>query len=192
MRRITRWRGAPWLAMGLAIGALLAPAAAISAAGLVKIVGLSGKQANVNAANQLFTAPTSPSQFRSRYHFGVGNTCVEVYAVPAGKGFILTSATFNTWTNPTPGAANFVDLSRASNCDTGQIVARVNPPGFGLSVAEFNPGFALPAGSKLYSKTTGGVIADARIAGYLVPSAAVPSATPGTGRIVPSARVTQD
>jgi len=177
--------------MGLAIGALLAPAAAISAAGLVKIVGTNGKKANVTAANQLLTAPASPGQFRSRYTFGVGTTCVEVYAVPADKGFVMTSATFNTWVNPTPGAANFVDISRASNCATAEIVARVNPPGFGLSVAEFNPGFALPAGSKLYARTQGGVITDARIAGYLMPSAAVPAPTPGTGRIAPSARVTQ-
>jgi hypothetical protein len=178
--------------MGLAIGALLAPAAAIGAAGLVRIVGSNGKKSEVTAAGQLLTAPAAPSSFRSKVTAGVGNTCVEVFAVPAGKAFVMTSATANVWQNPTPGAANFLDINLSNVCNFSTPVARVNPPGFGPNVVEFDPGFAVKAGSKVYARTLGDVTADVRIAGYLVPKGAVPASTPSTARVVAPARPTQD
>jgi hypothetical protein len=160
---------------------LLAPAAAIGAAGLVGIVGSNGKRAQVTPANQLQTAPASPGSYRSKWTPGLGNApCTAVFAAPSKKGLIVTRMQSNTWTNPTPGAGNFVTLYRDAAC-TGSIatiIARINPPGIGIDRVEFEPGFALKAGKKLYAKTDGGVVTDLTMTGYLVPKGSVPATTP--------------
>jgi hypothetical protein len=189
MPKFRKGSGGPWLAAGIVAGILLAPAAAIGAAGLVGIVGSNGKRAQVTPANQLQTAPASPGSYRSKWTPGISNApCTVVFAAPAKKGLVVTRMQANTWTNPTPGAANFVTLYRDAVCtsSTTTIVARINPPGFGIQTVEFDPGFALKAGKKLYANTQGGVITDLTMTGYLVPKKAVPSTTParvpaGTG-----------
>jgi len=189
MRKLVKRSGGPWLAAGLVAGMLLAPAAAIGAAGLVGIVGSNGKRAQVTAANQLQTAPAGPSQYRSKWTAGVSSGgCLQVFAVPSTRGAVVTRVTANTWTNPSPGAANNVTIFRDAACtvSTASIVTRINPPGFGIDVVEFDPGFALKANARLYAQAQGGVITELTVTGYLTPKAAVPATTParvpaGTG-----------
>jgi len=181
MRKLMQGSGGPWLAAGLVAGMLLAPAAAVAAANLVGIVGSNGKRAQVTAAGQLQTAPASPGQYRSKWTAGVSSGgCVQVFAAPSTKGAVVTRVTANTWTNPSPGAANNVTIFRDQVCtvSTASIVTRINPAGFGIEVVEFEPGFALKAGAKLYAQAQGGVITELTITGYLVPKKAVGATTP--------------
>jgi hypothetical protein len=175
MRRITRWSGAPWLALGLAIGALLAPAAAIGAAGLVRIVGSSGKQAQVTAANQLQTSAAGPSQFRGFREGSVSNLCKGAFTVPASKSYVMTGAVLNVYANPTPGLANWIGLFRDAACS--QTIVLNNAPGLGATVIPFEPGFGVRGGTTIYTQALGGVRGEVYVHGYFVPKAAVPSTT---------------
>jgi hypothetical protein len=181
MRKLIRESGA-WLAVGVAAGVLLAPAAAVGAAGLVRIVGSNGKRAEVTPANQLQTASASPAQFRSVLTFVVSSSCLPVFTAPAKKGVVVTSIVFNVLQNSTPGIDAYAAVYRTASCanSNADLVARDTPTGTGVSVVPFEPGFALKAGAKLYAKASGGVLSDLRITGYLVPKNAVPRTTPTT------------
>lgn len=179
MRKRIGGGSARWLALGLAGGVLLAPAAAVGAASLVGIVGSNGKRAQVTAANQLQTAPATPSQFRNRWT-SISTTCTEVFAAPANKGAVVTLVLFNVFANPSPGSGQWAALFRDSACTPSppNIITILNPGGIGPIETSFDPGFALRPGGKLYARTNGSVSAEATVRGYLVPKAAVPATTP--------------
>jgi hypothetical protein len=174
MKRFKRWAGTPWLALGLVVGLLLAPAAAYAAANLVGIVGSNGKRAQVTGANQLQTAEATPSQFKAINFFGPG-ACDVVYTVPSTKAFVLKQVLFDVYADPTPGSVNYMAISADAACINP--IALVNPGSVGGYPIPLEPGFAFKAGAKIYGSTAGNVAGDLYMLGYFVPKSAVGSTT---------------
>ena len=52
-----------WLAVGLVVGGVIAPATAYAVASVVNIAGPSGRRAEVTTANQLQAAESSPKVY---------------------------------------------------------------------------------------------------------------------------------
>jgi hypothetical protein len=174
MKRFKRWAGTPWLAFGLVVGLLLAPAAAYAAVNLVGIVGSNGKRAQVTGANQLQTAEATPAQFKAINFFGPG-ACTVVFTVPNTKAFVLKQVLFDVYADPTPGGSNYISISAEPTCNNP--FALVNPGSVGGYPIPLEPGFALKAGAKLYGATAGNVAGDLYMLGYFVPKSAVGSTT---------------
>ena len=174
MKRFKRWAGTPWLALGLVVGLLLAPAAAYAAVNLVGIVGSNGKRAQVTGANQLQTAEATPSQFRTINSFSVGS-CGQIFAVPSTKAFVLKQVLFDVWADPSPGGGEFAAIFADNTCSNP--IALINPGTVNGYVVPLDPGFALKAGAKLYGNAGGSVGFDIYMSGYFVPKSAVPATT---------------
>jgi hypothetical protein len=182
LRRLSGWfrglsRGG-WIAVGLVIGLVVAPGAAIAAATVVQIVGTNGvTKAQVTPANQLQTAEAAPSSFVE--HSGLLSTpgnCTAIATAPANKGLVLKDLYVNIYDNPSPGPGQFFTLNKGSTCTTGYVVSINAGSVNGFSVP-LGPGFALKAGASLYAETSGSVKAGYYLYGYTVPAGDVPATT---------------
>jgi hypothetical protein len=100
------------------------------------------------------------------------NGCLQLLTVPGGQAAVIRQIRVNVTADPTPGAADAVVLFTGSTCTTQ--VARVNPPGLGLTVIPFDPGLAFKAPTRLFVSASGGLEADVTADGYLVPATELP------------------
>jgi hypothetical protein len=169
MSKQTGW----WLVIAALVFGSALPIGAYAAGSLVEISSASGRKASVSRANQLYVAESSPELHRRALNYVLESRgCVLILAAPAGRALILESASYNTYSNPTPGTGNFINLYVGSSCTT--VVDQVTP-GVGPYQTLFEPGLPVPAGQGVYARAFGGVSANVFIAGYLVPSEAVPT-----------------
>lgn len=170
------------LAVGLAIGLLVAPVSAVAAVAASKVILTDGHDnAGVTQAGQVQVATTDVKNARFRYTAGLNTTtCSKIYTAPAKKGFIFTQIRFDVWADPTPGSGEYISVFSDAACSLGKNVLLENPGGVGLDTLELNPGLPLAAGHSLYAMTGGSVGADAMVSGYLVAPKAVPLHVPST------------
>jgi hypothetical protein len=173
-------RGTVWLAVGVAVGLILAPAAAVAASvGVTSLIGADGTKAVVTGAGQLTTAPADLSRFRSFTNANLAaGGCRTLYTAPHGWTFVLTQITIDAWADPTPGAFNGTAIYMGSGCN--RLIADWNPPSIGSFVFPFSPGLVIPAGHSIAAYVNGGVKAEAFGYGYLVPVRSARTATPVT------------
>lgn len=176
MAQLRKLSTGAWIAVGLVVGLVLAPAGAIAATSLVGIVAANGTRAGVTGAGQLNVAEAGPVTFRE---LGVPSPsgCATIFKVPAVDGFIIKSITFDTWADPTPGGGNVAAVYSGAGCSAANEVFVANPGGVGDSTVPFDPGFAVGPNGILTYNVGGNVLADVYITGYLVPKADVGSGT---------------
>jgi hypothetical protein len=172
-----------WLAVGVAVGLILAPAAAVAASvGVTSLIGAGGNRAVVTGAGQLTTAPAAASLYRSftdaNLNSGGAGGCQTLYTAPRGWTFVLTQITVDAWADPSPGAFNGTAIYMGSGCS--RLIADWNPPTIGSFVFPFSPGIVVPQGHSIAAYVTGGVKAEAFGEGYLIPVKDATSATPVT------------
>jgi hypothetical protein len=178
MSRLRSLAPSGWVAVGLLLGAIALPTAAIAAFSDVRIVGLSGSpQAQVTPANQLRVATTDPSRYQQFNGSFPNNACTNIGTVHATGGFILKQATFDVRYDSVQGSSSF-DVHAGANC-SGPIIVSVTPTGEGPVHIPLDPGFGLPAGTTISAASTG-VDANSFLLGYTTPTSAVPSITPVT------------
>jgi hypothetical protein len=84
----------------------------------------------------------------------------------------VTAAQVDVFSDATPGPDNYISLY-LGNCS--QIVADVNPAAVGATVLNFGPGLAIPAGSQLSARASGGVQAEVYAYGYSTSASSVPA-----------------
>ncbi|HUD69303.1 MAG TPA: hypothetical protein VMQ40_03590 [Acidimicrobiales bacterium] len=176
-------RGTAWLAVGIAVGLILAPAAAVAAGvGVTSLIGSNGTKAVVTGAGQLTTTPADVSRFRSftdaNLNSGGASGCQTLYTAPRGWTFVLTQITIDAWADPTPGAFNSTAIYMGTGCD--RLIADWNPPTIGSFVFPFSPGIVVPRGHSIAAYVDGGVKAEAFGSGYLIPASDARIATPVT------------
>ncbi len=178
MSRIRNLSGAAWIAIGLAAGALIAPAMAV-AAGQVGIIGSNGNSAKVTTSGSLQVAEATPAAFKEyvRTNFTVG-TCTKVATAPLHKGFVLKQATFDFFANPSPGLANNILLFTTQTCTPPSLIFDVNPGSINAYQYGFEPGFAVAPGHSLYAREQGSVEGELYLLGFTVNPKAIRSNTP--------------
>jgi hypothetical protein len=170
-----------WLAVGVAVGLILAPAAAVAASvGVTSLIGASGTKAEVTGAGQLTSALADASRYRSftDANLNGGGACQTIFTAPRGWSFVLTQITVDAWADPTPGAFNGAAIYTGTGCN--RLIADWNPPTIGSFVFPFSPGIVVPAGHSLAAYVNGGVRAEVFGDGYLIPVTSARIATPVT------------
>ena len=183
MRSIMRSKvSAMPLAIGFAIGLVVAPVSAVAAVAAGKVMITDGHDtAAVTQAGQVQVATTDVKNAKFRYTAGVtSSTCSKIYTAPARKGFIFTQVRFDVWQDPSPGSGEYVAVFSNATCTFGKTVLLDNPGGVGLDTLELNPGLPLAGGKSLYAMAGGSVGADVMVSGYLVAANAVPRTVPST------------
>ncbi len=178
-------RGTAWLAVGVAVGLILAPAAAVAAGvGVTSLIGSNGTKVAVTGAGQLATAPADASRYRSftdaNLNSGGATGCQTLYTAPRGWSFVLTQITVDAWADPTPGAFNGAAIYLGTGCT--RLIADWNPPTVGAFVFPFSPGIVVPHGHSVAAYVNGGVKAEAFGSGYLIPVSDARIATSVTER----------
>src|SRR5687767_2537889 len=112
---LTRLKGMSrggWIAVGFCAAAIIAPPLAIAAFSDTRIVGLTGAPvAQVTPANQLRVAETDPFRFRGFSIHNVRDGACQSVSIPAGNAYVLKQVVVNVYSNPTPGASNFVEVT---------------------------------------------------------------------------------
>jgi hypothetical protein len=178
MSRIRNLPGAAWVAIGLATGALIVPAAAV-AAGNVGIIGSNGNTAKVTTSGSLQVAEATPASFKEFVHFSPTSAhCTKVATVPAHKGFVLKSVTFDVFEDTSPGSANNVFLATRSDCAPSSVIMDENPGSVNATQLSFGPGFAVAPGHSLYIEDFNGVTAEVYLLGFYVNPKAIHVNTP--------------
>lgn len=178
MARIRDLPGAAWFAIGLGAAALIVPAAAV-AAGNVGIIGSNGNTAKVTASGSLQVAEATPASFKEFVHFSPSSgVCTKVATVPANKGFVLKSVTFDVFEDTSPGSANNVLLATRSDCAASSVIMDENPASVNATQLSFGPGFAVAPGHSLYMEDFNGVTAEAYLLGFYVNPKAIHVNTP--------------
>jgi hypothetical protein len=173
-----------WLLAGLAIGLVVAPAAAVAATvSVVSIAGSNGTRAVVEKTGQLLTTAAPLASSRTFYAWNLTSAgCVKIFTSPAGSSFVLQSASIDIWQDPTPGEFNNVQLATTSGCSTG--FADDHAPSLGSTQFAFGNGIVIPAGMSVYARVSGAIGCEIYGYGYTVPVADAPTETPavaGTG-----------
>jgi hypothetical protein len=170
--------GAAWVAIGLAAGALIVPAAAV-AAGNVGIIGSNGHTAKVTASGNLQVAEATPAAFKEYVHLNfTADVCTKVATAPLHKGFVLKQATFNFFAVPSTGVGENMHLYTTKTCTTSGTIFDDNPGSVNAYQYSFDPGFALAPGHSLYAEQIGTVKAELYLLGYTVNPKAIHANTP--------------
>jgi hypothetical protein len=179
MSKLRSLPGAAWVAIGLAAGALLAPAVA-AAAGNVGIIGSNGNTAKVTTSGSLQVAEATPAAFKEYVHFDVdgGSPCAKVATAPARNGFVLKEATFDIWDDSAPGSGQDLALFTKKDCSTSSVIFDLNPATVNAYQYAFNPGFALAPGKSLYARAFGSVSGELYLLGFTVNPKAIHTNTP--------------
>src|SRR5712691_10961721 len=98
MSRLRSLAPSGWVAVGLILGAIALPTAALAAFSDVRIVGVGGAPtAQVTPANQLRVATTDPARYQQFNGGFLVDQCNNIGTVHAGTGFILKQATFDVF-----------------------------------------------------------------------------------------------
>ena len=103
----------------------------------------------------------------------VGTGCVTLAAPPSGRALVIQQIRVNTFVNPTPNSGNWVAVWLGANC-VGTVVATLNPSTLGVTTIPLGPGFAIPQGQVLSTKTFNSVQAEVYADGFSLPAAQVP------------------
>jgi hypothetical protein len=178
MSRLRKLSTGAWIAIGLVVGSILAPAAAVAAQTVVGIVGSNNVRAGVTLAGQLRTAEAPPSSMQVYARNGVvSGACSAVASSVGTRGYIAKQIVFNVYADPTPGAGDYVALYTDAACGT-QPIAIITPALVNAWTYPLDPGFAIQAGGGLYAEAFGGVESDVTVYGYTVPATDVPATTP--------------
>jgi hypothetical protein len=169
-----------WIAIGLIVGSILAPATAVAATSLVGIVGQNGVRAGVTSAGQLRTVEAAPYSFQEYARNGVvsGSCSVITASVGTTKAYIAKQIVFDVYatdTPPTPG--DYIALYTDASCAT-QPIAMVTPASVNAWTYPLDPGFGIKAGGGLYAEAFGNVEANVTVYGYTVGVNDVPATTP--------------
>lgn len=174
-----RWKlgSSGWFAVGVALTAILAPAATIAATSLVRIQGPSGAVANVDAAHQLLVGPAAPADYydsgTSGLLLGTGSPSCHVLVPAQPKGLIVRQVQIDVAAD-TPGQGDFVALFHNTTC-SGTYLRVVHTSGPGPIVLAFEPGYPISAGGGFATKVFGASLSvNISVSGYRVPTAAVP------------------
>jgi hypothetical protein len=114
-----------------------------------------------------------PSNF---FHQGVLGTtasfgCRAVGTVPPGKALVARQVRLNISADPSPGAANDVQVFDDPTCF--RFLADVSPPTIGQVVIPLDPGAVTTSGLSI--KVGGSIVAEAEVDGYLVSAGQVTS-----------------
>ena len=173
MSRLRSLAPSGWVTVGLIIGAIILPTAALAAFSDVRIVGTNGTtQAQVTPANQLRVATTDPFRYR-QFNSSFGNGCTTIGTVNSGTGFILKQATFDVYNDTTPGSSVFYVYAGAG-C-SGPIIVDVTRPATGWCRSPSTPGSPCPPAPR--SRSSRVASAHTFLLGYTTPTSAVPSIT---------------
>jgi hypothetical protein len=163
------------LAIGLAVGVLLAPTGAFSAASsLVRITDDGTHTAGVTKAHQLLAAESDPANAVVITQAGM-NSCFSIYTVPAGRALVLKNATFNfQFSSQSNGDAGLVSgpscggSTWANEWATGSATTQTFQDDLGSEAI-------LPSGTQLDFSTVGFAWSFVVVRGYLIPAAAAPN-----------------
>jgi hypothetical protein len=178
MSRIRRLPGPAWVAIGLAAGALIAPAVAV-AAGNVGIIGSNGNTAKVTTSGSLQVAEATPAAFKEYVKTDLGSdVCTKVATAPAKNGFVLKDATLDVFDDPSPGTGENVLLFTTKTCAQTSLIFDINPGTVNAYQYGFDPGFALAPGHSLYERQQGSVEAELYLLGFTVNPKAIHTNTP--------------
>ena len=168
-----------WIAIGLIVGSILAPATAVAATSLVGIIGQNGVRAGVTYAGQLKTVEAAPYAFQVYARNGVVSGACSVITSSVGtKAYIAKQIVFDVYatdTPPTPG--DYIGLYTDASCAT-QPIAMVTPASVNAWTYPLDPGFAIQAGDGLYAEAFGNVESNVSVYGYWVGATDVPATTP--------------
>jgi hypothetical protein len=173
-----------WLVAGILAVLLLIPttAVAVSTATMTIIKGGSGGgEANVTAAHQLLTTTVAPKAYVNTQSFDVSGTgpVVALATAPSGFALIVTTIHLDTFTDPAPGAGQFIEFQvTTGGCPGNQVGSYdelVTPGAIGETDIPFTPGLAVPAGDILCAGGVGSIQTEVSITGYTVPSSEVPA-----------------
>jgi hypothetical protein len=160
--------------VGLVIGLIAAPAAAVAATfSVVKIVGSNGTKAIVARTGQLSTTVADPNSFRAFHKYGIGASCAPIFTAPSGSSMIVTQITVDVYV-----VGSQIGVSTSSSCNG--LLLDWNTATIGAMVFPLGPGIVIPAGKSLYAFTVGGTGVEMYGYGYTVPVAAAPKLTPTT------------
>jgi hypothetical protein len=177
----SRRPGPWWLVVGLVIGLVIAPTAAVAATlSLVNIAGPNGTKAVVTKDGQLLTVSANAESVRyfHYYRLAEGTGCTKVFTAPTGQSLILTQVSADVWDDPSPGASNEVLVTTDPTCHA--VMAESNPGTTGAQDFQFDPGVVIPPGKSLYAQAGDAIQCDIVGSGYLVPVADAPSETLAT------------
>jgi hypothetical protein len=169
-------RRSGWTLLGIVIGAVIVPGAALAAFTDVRVVGVFGSPpAAVTAANQLRVAEIDPAQIRHYRLTSTGDSCLG-FPIPAGNSFMVRTLEIDAYSTPTPNAASTIYIRPTSNC-SGPIIAEVTPLNTRQTdTITLDPGYPIPAGGGIsVSRGNVNMAAILHVNGYLMPSAAVPA-----------------
>jgi len=165
---------AGWLAAAIVAGMVVAPAAAIATTQLVKISGPSGSVAQVDPANRLQVAESSPSAYHESGYKEVDQTigCQTLVHVPSTRAFMVTQVSIEA-----KGPSFDVDhgLAFASQPDClGAFVLIHIPTEVGTQILTLDPPLPIPAGGVVDALAFGGgTHTEVNVRGYFVPKSAV-------------------
>jgi len=168
--------GHGWLAVGIAVGLVVAPVSVGAAtATAVKIVNSSGRVAAVTKTNQLRTVEAAPDNYvrNGAGGFISADGCQKIIEPPAGKAMVLKQVNIDVFSNSTPGSSHSAALYVGTGCVSQ--FARVTPAGIGLEHFPFDPGVAVPSGHAVWVRAFGSVAVATHSFGYSIPAAAAPS-----------------
>ena len=161
-----------WIAVGLVLGLALSPVAAQATGALTGIVGSNGSEAGVTLSNHLLTAESAPTSSHGYHFFADSTLCQKIATTPATAGYILKQIVVDTYSDPTPGSSDAIEIWTGTGC-SGFPLASIHAGSVGLSTFTFNPGEALAPGSSLYGYASGNIAAQVWLQGYGVPAASV-------------------
>jgi len=179
MSRLRTLPTGAWIAVGLVMASILAPAAAVAATSLVGIVGPNNVRAAVTNAGQLKTTETGPSSMQVYARNGVVGPCAPLTTSVGDRGYVIKEVVFNVYADPSPGTGNYVAVYTDAQCQT-QPIAMDTPATIGAWTYPLDPGFGIQSGGGLYAQAFGDVESDVAVYGYTVVPADVPSTTPIT------------
>jgi hypothetical protein len=192
--------GVAWLVIGVCVTALVLPSTAyalgalkfqgieganlnkanVTASGQLNtngvIQGASGNQADVTPAGQVLATSANPaSAFLVSNGNGGPNAYTQLYSPPAGFAAVITSMHVSSYS--LSGTDPYM-LVGTNNVGCGSLMANideVDPGSDGVTVLPYDPGYVLPYGYYLCLHTVS-MGAEVTVNGYLIPSAAAPSA----------------
>jgi hypothetical protein len=163
-----------WVAVALVAALVAAPVGAIAATSVVKIAGSSGNIAQVDPANRLQVAESSPKAFFDSGFVQLDSSagCQTLVHVPGTKALIVTQINILTESASAFDPSHVLVLAKQAAC-AGVFVFIDQPHQAGSEVFTLEPGLPLPAGTTISGQSIGTALREIEIRGYFVPKSAV-------------------
>jgi hypothetical protein len=167
-----------WLILGLIVGLVVVPTAAVASTVIV-IAGANHQNVNGTADSQLLTTEAAPSSYEVAEVGKDGvNGCFEVpTTLTKSSAFILKSAEIDIWSLSGSGPYINASIYNGPSCGTSHIIGDDNPATVGATSLSFGAGYAVAKGKELSVYLDGDIGAEVYLYGYKVPSADVPAST---------------